>query len=80
MDGHGNPTATYELTRNTTFTASFAGDYHYAPATASRTAYDQVKVAETLGGYYTSTTYGGTTYRVSRAASPSTRRAPRRRS
>ncbi|MEU6094446.1 hypothetical protein [Streptomyces sp. NPDC047079] len=64
VDSHGNLSATYKPTRNTTFTAAFAGDYRYAPATASRTAYDQVKIAQTLGGYYTSTTYGGTTYRV----------------
>jgi hypothetical protein len=64
VDSNGNLTATYRLTHNTTFTVSFAGDYRYAPATATRTVYDQVKVAETLGGYYTSTTYSGTTYRV----------------
>ncbi|MGW1165483.1 hypothetical protein [Streptomyces sp. NPDC002550] len=64
VDSSGNLSATYRLTRNTTFTASFAGDYRYAPATATRTAYDQVKIAETLSGYYTSTTYSGTTYRV----------------
>ncbi|MFJ5530198.1 hypothetical protein [Streptomyces sp. NPDC093261] len=64
VDSKGNLSATYKLTRTTTFSASFAGDYQYAPATASRTASDQAKVVETLGGYYTSTTYGGTTYRV----------------
>ncbi|MGJ5754478.1 hypothetical protein FB563_2651 [Streptomyces puniciscabiei] len=64
VDAGGNLSATYKLTRNTTFTASFAGDYRYAPATATHTAYDQVKIAETLGGYYTSTTYSGVTYRV----------------
>lgn len=64
VDSGGNLKATYKLTHNTTFTASFAGDYRYAPATATRTAWDEVKVAETLGSYYTSTTYSGTTYRV----------------
>jgi hypothetical protein len=64
VDAGGNLSATYKLTRNTTFTASFAGDYRYAPATATHTAYDQVKIAESLGGYYTSTTYSGVTYRV----------------
>ncbi|MFF4208960.1 hypothetical protein ACFYZE_06200 [Streptomyces sp. NPDC001796] len=64
VDAGGNLSATYKLTRNTTFTASFSGDYRYAPATATHTAYDQVKIAETLGGYYTSTTYSGVTYRV----------------
>ncbi|MGW3262815.1 YncE family protein [Streptomyces sp. NPDC001056] len=64
VDTSGNLAATYKITRNTTFTASFGGDYRYAPATATRTAYDRVRIAESLGGYYTSTTYGGTTYRV----------------
>ncbi|MGW7822759.1 YncE family protein [Streptomyces puniciscabiei] len=64
VDSSGNLSATYGLTHNTTFTASFAGDYRYGPATATHTAYDQVKIAETLSGYYTSTTYSGTTYRV----------------
>ncbi|MEU8587017.1 hypothetical protein AB0C59_08440 [Streptomyces sp. NPDC048664] len=64
VDKAGNLAVPYKLTRNTTFTASFAGDYRYAPATATRTAYDQVRIAETLGGSYTSTTYGGIAYRV----------------
>ncbi|CAM5714963.1 hypothetical protein [Streptomyces aurantiogriseus] len=64
VDAKGNLTATYKLTRNTTFTASFAGDHRYAPATATRVANAYVKVATALGGYYTSTTYSGITYRV----------------
>lgn len=64
MDSKGNLTATYKLANNTTFTASYAGDYHYAPATATRAVSDQVKVAQALSGYYTTTTYSGTTYRV----------------
>lgn len=64
VDTNGNLTATYKVVRNTTFTVSFAGDYRYAPATATRAAGACVKVATTLGGYYTSTTYSGTTYRV----------------
>jgi hypothetical protein len=64
VDSHGNLTAGYKLTHNTAFTAAFTGDYRYAPATAAHTAYDFVKVAESLSGYYTSTTYGGTVYRV----------------
>lgn len=64
VDSKGNLSATYKLAANTTFTASFAGDYRYAPATAGRTAYAQAKVTQTLGGSYTTTTYGGTLYRV----------------
>ena len=64
VDSKGNLKATYKLTHNTTFTASFAGDYRYAPATATRAVHDQVNIAEKLGGYYTSTKYGTVTYRV----------------
>ncbi|MGW3244888.1 hypothetical protein [Streptomyces sp. NPDC001070] len=64
VDSHGNLVANYKLSRNTGFSAVFAGDYRYAPATATRTVYDRVKVAETLSGYYTSTYYGSTLYRV----------------
>ncbi|MFF3378501.1 hypothetical protein ACFYXF_36795 [Streptomyces sp. NPDC002680] len=64
MDSKGNLTATYKLTHNTTFTASFAGDYRYAPKSATRTVNGQVRVATKLGGYYGTTTYSGTTYRV----------------
>ncbi|MER7924239.1 hypothetical protein ABTY96_14115 [Streptomyces sp. NPDC096057] len=64
VDSKGNLKATFRTTRNTTFTASFAGDYRYAPATATRTVHDQVGIAEKLGGYYTSTKYGTVTYRV----------------
>lgn len=64
VDSHGNLTATYRLTHGTTFTASFAGDYRYAPATASRTATAGAKVSESLSGYYTDTHYGSVLYRV----------------
>ncbi|MGW5279257.1 hypothetical protein ACWERI_07325 [Streptomyces collinus] len=64
VDAKGNLAAAYEVTRRTVFTASFAGDQRYAPATATRTADAYAKVAQTLAGYYTSTKYGTTTYRV----------------
>ncbi|MFJ5305378.1 YncE family protein [Streptomyces sp. NPDC088350] len=64
VDSGGNLRATYKVTRNTTFTASFAGDYRYAPATATHAVHGQVDIAETLGSYYTSTKYGTVTYRV----------------
>ncbi|MEU6227228.1 hypothetical protein [Streptomyces sp. NPDC047042] len=64
VDTRGNLNATYKLTRNTTFTASFGGDYLYAPKSVTRTVYDRVGIATRLGGYYGTTTYGGTTYRV----------------
>ncbi|WP_339130147.1 hypothetical protein WJM95_14595 [Streptomyces sp. f51] len=64
VDGKGNLAATYKLVGNTTFTASYAGDYLYAPATATRAVSGQAKVAQALSGSYTTTTYSGTTYRV----------------
>lgn len=64
VDSHGNLVTSYKLSRNTVFSAVFAGDYRYAPATATRSVYDQVKVAESLSGYYTSVHYGSTLYRV----------------
>ncbi|ELP69856.1 hypothetical protein PV735_06455 [Streptomyces turgidiscabies] len=64
VDSAGNLRTTYKLTHNTTFTASFAGDYRYAPASAARTVNDQVKVTTTLGGYYGNVTYSGVPYRV----------------
>ncbi|MFJ9147268.1 hypothetical protein ACIRP7_04170 [Streptomyces sp. NPDC102270] len=64
VDSHGNLAATYKLTRKTTFTAAFAGDYRYAPATAARTASAHAKVSESLSGYYGSTHYGSRVYRV----------------
>ncbi|MET7732944.1 hypothetical protein ABZT02_16460 [Streptomyces sp. NPDC005402] len=64
VDSHGNLTATYKLTRKTTFTAAFAGDHRYAPATAASTASAHAKVSESLSGYYGSTHYGSLLYRV----------------
>ncbi|MDX3453919.1 hypothetical protein PV396_18535 [Streptomyces sp. ME02-8801-2C] len=64
VDSKGNLEVTYKLTHNTTFTVSFGGDYLYAPKSATRTVYDRVGIATRLGGYYGTTTYGGTTYRV----------------
>jgi YVTN family beta-propeller protein len=64
VDSRGNLATSYKLTHNTTFTAAFAGDSGYAPATATRIADDHVKVTESLSGYYTNTHYGSTLYRV----------------
>ncbi|MEU5630649.1 hypothetical protein ACH47C_06055 [Streptomyces rishiriensis] len=64
VDSHGNLAATYKLTRKTTFTAAFAGDYRYAPNTAFSTASAYAKVSESLSGYYGSTHYGSLLYRV----------------
>ncbi|MEU0412122.1 choice-of-anchor D domain-containing protein [Streptomyces griseorubiginosus] len=64
VDSHGNLTASYKLTRNTTFSAVFTGDYRYAPKTVSRAVHTYAGVSQKLSGYYTSTTIGNTLYRV----------------
>lgn len=64
VDSHGNLTATYHVTRRTVFQATFAGDYRYAPATATRTVMSYARVTDTLKGYYTSTYVKTTLYRV----------------
>ncbi|MEU1591819.1 hypothetical protein ABZ468_02905 [Streptomyces sp. NPDC005708] len=64
VNSHGDLVTTYKLTRRTTFTAAFAGDYRFAPATAATTASAYAKVSESLSGYYGSTHYAGLLYRV----------------
>lgn len=64
VDSNGNLAGSYKLARNTTFSAVFAGDYRYAPKTVARSVQTQVRISETLSGYYTSTHYGSTLYRV----------------
>ncbi|MEU1476853.1 choice-of-anchor D domain-containing protein [Streptomyces sp. NPDC005760] len=64
VDSHGNLTASYKLSRNTTFSAVFAGDHRYAPKTTARSVNTYARVSEKLSGYYTSTQYGSTQYRV----------------
>ncbi|MFC1410215.1 hypothetical protein ACEZCY_13190 [Streptacidiphilus sp. N1-12] len=64
VDSHGNLAVSYKVSRRTTFTATFAGDDRYSPATATRVAWAYAKVSDMLSSYYTSTHYGTTSYRV----------------
>ncbi|MEU7306241.1 hypothetical protein [Streptomyces sp. NPDC007206] len=64
VDSNGNLTASYKVVGSTVFTASFAGDYRNAAATAVRTVSAHAKVSESLSGYYGSTHYGSILYRV----------------
>ncbi|WP_052443313.1 hypothetical protein [Streptacidiphilus neutrinimicus] len=59
VDANGNLVASAKLAYNTTFTVSFAGDYRYAPASASKRVYTHASVAETQSGYYASGTTAG---------------------
>ncbi|MFF4899177.1 hypothetical protein [Streptomyces sp. NPDC001068] len=64
VDSSGNLTASYQVTRDTTFTAVFAGAHDYYAATATRSAGVHASVHGSLSGYYTTTSYGNTSYRV----------------
>ncbi|WP_052434978.1 hypothetical protein [Streptacidiphilus melanogenes] len=59
VDANGNLVASAKLAYNTTFTVSFAGDYRYAPASASKRVYTHTAVAEAQSGYYASGTTAG---------------------
>jgi hypothetical protein len=52
VNAAGKLTVTYRASHNTTFTAVFAGDARYAPATIARTVYVRAIVSEKLTGYY----------------------------
>ncbi|BCJ48845.1 hypothetical protein Asp14428_03200 [Actinoplanes sp. NBRC 14428] len=50
--GAGTVTATYATTRRTTFSATFAGDQWYAPATATRTVTAHARITQALDRSY----------------------------
>ncbi|GAB1689883.1 YncE family protein [Krasilnikovia sp. M28-CT-15] len=60
----GVATATWTMTRRTTFTATFAGDQRYAPVTATRAVSGAVKLEQVMDGYY-KTVDGYRLYRTS---------------
>ncbi|WP_052442492.1 hypothetical protein [Streptacidiphilus neutrinimicus] len=64
VDASGNLTAWYKLTRNTTFSAAFTGDYRYNPTSATTTAYTHAIVTNTLLQQTATTRINGTTYAV----------------
>jgi hypothetical protein len=65
VNAHGKWYPTYSITRETTFTAVFAGDAHNARNRASRTLYAYALVANRITGYYkTNTSSSGIIYRV----------------
>ncbi|MFD9650571.1 hypothetical protein [Streptomyces mirabilis] len=64
VDAHGNLVAYYKVTRNTVFSAAFAGDYRYAPRTATTTA-TLTPTVRTATQYPLATTrIGSITYQV----------------
>jgi hypothetical protein len=64
VDAQGNQVTWVRVGTRTTFSASFAGDYQFAPATAQTSAYVSAGVFQAQRGYYTSAWYGKTLYRV----------------
>ena len=65
VDAQGKWYPTYSITRETTFTAVFAGNKHYAANSASRTLYAHARVANRFTGYYkTSKSRSGIIYGI----------------
>ncbi|GHD68294.1 hypothetical protein GCM10010317_072120 [Streptomyces mirabilis] len=64
VDAHGNLVAYYKVTRNTVFSAAFAGDYRYAPRTATTTATLTPTVRTAMQYPLATTRIGSTTYQV----------------
>ncbi|TJZ95167.1 hypothetical protein [Actinacidiphila oryziradicis] len=64
VDAHGNLVVGYKLSHTTVFSAAFAGDYRYAPATATHSVGVHARVTDTLRLYDQSTRHGGKLYRV----------------
>ena len=62
VNGKGNISATLTLTRNTTVTATFAGDSRSGAKTAKSTAYAKVKVSFTISRHYKTGKIGSTKY------------------
>lgn len=64
VNSSGNLTVSYRAAHSTTFTARFAGDTDYAPATATESVFVRAKVSESLSGYDRTKRTGGHAYRL----------------
>ncbi|MFF3943436.1 Ig-like domain repeat protein [Streptomyces sp. NPDC001902] len=62
VNSSGDFKVTYKVTRNTTFWASFGGDFSYAPKSVSRSIGTQVKVSTSVSHHYKTGKIGSTTY------------------
>ncbi|MER7838470.1 hypothetical protein ABTY98_21920 [Streptomyces sp. NPDC096040] len=63
-DAHGNLVASYKITRNTVFSAAFAGDYRYSPRTVTNNAILTPTVRTQMQWPLATTRIGSTTYQV----------------
>ncbi|WP_406475412.1 hypothetical protein [Streptomyces sp. NBC_01615] len=64
VDAQGNLVAYYKVTRNTVFSAAFAGDYRYAPRTVTTSATLTPTVRTETQWPVSTTRIGSTTYQV----------------
>lgn len=64
VNSRGDLTVTYRPVHSTTFSAVFAGDAKYQPASAAHTVYVRAGVTQKLGGYYGTEHIGSTLYFV----------------
>ncbi|MCT9008223.1 hypothetical protein [Streptomyces rhizosphaerihabitans] len=64
VDAHGNLVAYYKTTRNTVFSAAFAGDYRYAPRTVTTSTTLTPTVRTQTQWPLSTTRVGSTTYQV----------------
>ena len=65
VNAKGTFTGWYRTTRNTSFSAAFAGDARYAPAaSAAVVGWSYADVAEAMGGYYTTVQQDGVQWKV----------------
>nr|WP_203729410.1 Ig-like domain repeat protein [Streptomyces sp. SID12501] len=62
VNGNGDFSATYKLTRDTRLTARFTGDARYAPKTVASTVYTKVKVSTSISRQYKNKSVYGQTY------------------
>lgn len=64
VNSAGILTVSYVAPHSTEFSEVFAGDARYTPRTVTHTVSVRARVTQTISGYYTSKTVGGTVYRV----------------
>ncbi|MEU6341434.1 Ig-like domain repeat protein [Streptomyces sp. NPDC046977] len=62
VNSAGDLKVTYKVSRNTTFWASFDGDFYSAPKSASRYAGTKVKLSTSVSRYYKTGKVGSTNY------------------
>ncbi|MFJ4987264.1 Ig-like domain repeat protein, partial [Streptomyces sp. NPDC088732] len=62
VNSAGDLKVTYKLSRNTTFWASFGGDFSYAPKSVSRAVGTQIKLTTSVSRHYKTGKIGSTNY------------------